>query len=367
MHVNRFSKGGLLMDCGEGSYGQLRRRFGQEQADALIRDLSCIWISHIHADHHVGLPAILAARTRMLGQDSPPLLVLGPRPLRRALQAYALLEPMRFQWVDVASTAAGAAVPEAVRAAVEGIQAALGLDRFESVPVMHCAHSYGLVLESASEGWKMVFSGDTQPCEQLVEAAKGATLLIHEVKHWWPCIPALPGFAAMSAGRCPLFTLTSRRDLIISIILQATFDDSMAAEAQAKKHSTTGGAVSIGARAGAYRTLLTHFSQRYPKIPVVDESFQARPASSLHSSPGNLALRAVCCTIRALVIRLPLPPPLAGALQGHYYQDSVGIAFDLMSVNLADLPRLPDVVPALKLLLEEQQDDDVEPLPPMLT
>ena len=214
MHVNRFSKGGLLMDCGEGSYGQLRRRFGQEQADALIRDLSCIWISHIHADHHVGLPAILAARTRMLGQDSPPLLVLGPRPLRRALQAYALLEPMRFQWVDVASTAAGAAVPEAVRAAVEGIQAALGLDRFESVPVMHCAHSYGLVLESASEGWKMVFSGDTQPCEQLVEAAKGATLLIHEVKHWWPCIPALPGFAAMSAGRCPLFTLTSRRDLL---------------------------------------------------------------------------------------------------------------------------------------------------------
>lgn len=58
--------------------------------------------------------------------------------------------------------------------------------------------------------------------------------------------------------------------------MQATFDDSMEGEARAKKHSTTGDAVSAGARAGAYRTLLTHFSQRYPKIPVVDESFQAR-------------------------------------------------------------------------------------------
>lgn len=32
-------------------------------------------------------------------------------------------------------------------------------------------------------------------------------------------------------------------------------------------------AVRTGKQAGAYRTILTHFSQRYPKIPVVDSSF----------------------------------------------------------------------------------------------
>ena len=56
--------------------------------------------------------------------------------------------------------------------------------------------------------------------------------------------------------------------------LQATFEDSLQEEAEAKRHCTTSEAVQSGAAAGAYRTLLTHFSQRYPKIPVVDQNFQ---------------------------------------------------------------------------------------------
>lgn len=157
--------------------------------------LRCIWISHIHADHHVGLPAVLAARTRLLGPDCEPLLVLGPRPLRRALQGYAQLEPMRFRFVEASATAGppppGAPTqpeptPEA-RAAIDAVVASLGLSRFESVLVAHCAHAYGLVLERAPAdggrgGWKVVFSGDTRPCPQLVEAARDATLLIHEVR-----------------------------------------------------------------------------------------------------------------------------------------------------------------------------------------
>jgi len=30
--------------------------------------------------------------------------VIGPRPLRRALQAYAALEPMRFRYIDTVHT-----------------------------------------------------------------------------------------------------------------------------------------------------------------------------------------------------------------------------------------------------------------------
>ena len=138
----------------------------------------------------MGLPSVLAARTRLLGPDCEPLLVLGPRPLRRALQGYAQLEPMRFRFVEASATAGppppGAPPPPPptpdARAAIDAVVAQLGLSRFESVLVAHCAHAYGLVLERGGDTpWKLVFSGDTRPCPQLVEAARGATLLIHEV------------------------------------------------------------------------------------------------------------------------------------------------------------------------------------------
>lgn len=95
---------------------------------------------------------------------------------------------------------------------------------------------------------------------------------------------------------------------MILVLLQATFEDSMKDEAIARNHSTTKEAIAVGTSAGAYRIILTHFSQRYPKIPVFDED-------DMHKT----------C-----------------------------IAFDLMSVNLADLPVLPKVLPHLKLLFKDE-------------
>lgn len=92
-----------------------------------------------------------------------------------------------------------------------------------------------------------------------------------------------------------------------TVHVQATFDDSMPEEAYAKKHSLTKEAIETGVSAGVFRTILTHFSQRYPKIPVFDDSYTSRTC----------------------------------------------IAFDMMSVNLADLPLLPSLLPALKLLFKD--------------
>lgn len=39
------------------------------------------------------------------------------------------------------------------------------------------------------------------------------------------------------------------------------------AQARQKRHSTSEEAVAAGCSSGAYRTILTHFSQRYPKLP----------------------------------------------------------------------------------------------------
>ncbi|KAK4428125.1 tRNAse Z TRZ4, mitochondrial [Sesamum alatum] len=335
--INLFAKGSVLLDCGEGTLGQLKRRFGVQGADEAVRGLKCIWISHIHADHHTGLARILALRRDLLkGVPHEPIIIVGPRQLKRFLDAYQRLEDLDMQFldcwhtteaslealeskednamqesptrlqgtkngntvglvggnVDSALFARGSRMqsfwkrpgsPTQIAAAIailkslKKVLAEAGLEALISFPVVHCPQAFGVVLQAANRinrvgktipGWKIVYSGDTRPCPELVEASRGATVLIHE----------------------------------------ATFEDSMVDEAIARNHSTTKEAVEVGDSAGAYRIILTHFSQRYPKIPVFDETH----------------MHKTC------------------------------IAFDMMSVNLADIHVLPKALPYLKLLFRDE-------------
>ncbi|KAL3162088.1 hypothetical protein ABBQ38_009153 [Trebouxia sp. C0009 RCD-2024] len=276
IYINCFQRGGMLLDCGEGTLGQLTRRFGAAKVKQIVCGLACIWVSHIHADHHAGLPRLLAARANWLGTGCPPLPVFGPWPLERILLNMAALEPMPHLFFNQTSLVAQPKEQPSpgFLAALNKVKSQLGLKTLQSVLVVHCAHAYAAVLEGEA-GWKLVFSGDTRPCDQLVAAAQDATLLIHE----------------------------------------ATFEDELIEDAKAKRHSLTCEAVEIGSKSKAYRTILTHFSQRYPKIPKIESSF----------------LATTC------------------------------IAFDLMSINLQDLPRLPSHVPAVALLCKDVDDgpDDI--------
>lgn len=80
--------GSVLLDAGEGTWGQIARRFGtqvleedggptESPANSILRDIRCIFISHLHADHHVGLSKILALRHRVgfFSSLSDPLLM----------------------------------------------------------------------------------------------------------------------------------------------------------------------------------------------------------------------------------------------------------------------------------------------------
>ena len=62
-----------MLDAGEGVLGQLMRRFGRGGALQQVAALAAVWISHKHADHLLGLPALLAARPR----QAPPLIIIG--------------------------------------------------------------------------------------------------------------------------------------------------------------------------------------------------------------------------------------------------------------------------------------------------
>ena len=55
------------------------------------------------------------------------------------------------------------------------------------------------------------------------------------------------------------------------LLHEATFDDELRGDAEAKKHSTTSEAIGVGMAMGARRIVLTHFSQRYQKLPVLED------------------------------------------------------------------------------------------------
>jgi ribonuclease Z len=54
--------GNVLLDAGEGTYYQLARHFGEEGVGDVLRDLRCLFVSHAHADHHMGVGMLLRKR-----------------------------------------------------------------------------------------------------------------------------------------------------------------------------------------------------------------------------------------------------------------------------------------------------------------
>uniref|UniRef100_A0A5G2R074 Zinc phosphodiesterase ELAC protein 2 n=1 Tax=Sus scrofa TaxID=9823 RepID=A0A5G2R074_PIG len=223
--VNVSSDTTLLLDCGEGTFGQLCRHYGDD-VDRVLGALAAVFVSHLHADHH----------TASLGRPLRPLLVVAPTQLRTWLQQYHNHCQQVLQHVSVIPAKCLQQGAEVSNPDIERLISLLletcGLKEFQTCLVRHCKHAFGCALVHPS-GWKLVYSGDTMPCEALVQMGKDATLLIHE----------------------------------------ATLEDGLEEEAVEKTHSTTSQAIGVGMRMHAEFVLLNHFSQRYAKIPLFSPDF----------------------------------------------------------------------------------------------
>lgn len=51
--------GSIMLDAGEGTYGQMMRRFGEDRVDEEISKIRCLFVSHLHADHHLGVVQLI--------------------------------------------------------------------------------------------------------------------------------------------------------------------------------------------------------------------------------------------------------------------------------------------------------------------
>jgi ribonuclease Z len=236
----------LLFDCGEGTQRQLMRSVG-------LADLDCLFVTHFHADHWLGLPGML--KSFGLRERERPFAVYGPTGLRQMMEETRFIygrlpyelrvaelaagETVRFEDFEVAAIAVshrnnnayGYAIVEDSRPGhldpelAERLGVTPGPDfgklaRGEIVAGVTPEQ----VMGPTREGRKIVISGDTSPCELLTIAAHQADVLVHE----------------------------------------STFAEEDRERARQTGHSTALQAAQIALDAQARLLALTHISTRYP-------------------------------------------------------------------------------------------------------
>ena len=250
----------VLFDCGEGTQQQLLRSVG-------LPDLDAIFITHYHLDHWLGLVGML--KTFDLRGREHSLAVYGP-PGLRAL--FATLRPVfgrtgyplelveleaheevRFGSYAITAfpvkhrvEAFGYALVEDERpgrfdpAAARALGVADGpdfgrLQRGEAVGGVRPEQ----VMGEARRGRRLVYSGDTAPCQTVEVYAHGADVLVHE----------------------------------------ATFCEDERARARDTAHSTARQAAELARDAGVRLLALTHLSTRYFPREIRDEARAAFPGA----------------------------------------------------------------------------------------
>lgn len=240
----------ILFDCGEGTQQQMMR------AKTGMMSLSSIFVSHFHADHFLGIPGLIQTMS-FLGRKEP-LTIYGPEGTReftelfKALGYFNLKYEIRGVKLNPGDIVEGESyvvralktehsIPSLGYALVENPRPGrfnrekaieLGippgplfakLQRGNSVEVEGRLVRPEEVMGIPRPGRTIVYTGDTRPCEAVLEASRDADLLIHD----------------------------------------GSFADEMADWAEESMHSTAGEVAALAKEARVRKLVLTHISSRY--------------------------------------------------------------------------------------------------------
>ena len=83
----------VMMDCAEGSYGQMFDHFGsKDKVDKILLKTRVIFITHIHGDHQLGVLKVMFERDK-LQQDLPQdkrtkLYIVTPTPMMKWMEEF---------------------------------------------------------------------------------------------------------------------------------------------------------------------------------------------------------------------------------------------------------------------------------------
>lgn len=257
----------IVLDAGENSFGSLRRLYHSEEVEMLLDEMKLIYLSHLHADHHLGIIDFIREwnyrQVSKYGNSRyEKLFIVTPGQYEKFMNELNRVDPFIDQnfikHVSCDEFMVGYITPSSKQLEIETIP----LDQFGSIPnieveyekddklsaqvynaigmrdistcsAYHCEFSYSCSLSfklhlesddiSDENVFKVSYSGDTRPKATFAYIGKNSDLLIHE----------------------------------------STLEDEKLKDAVNKRHSTTSEALQVGILMKAKKIILTHFSQRY--------------------------------------------------------------------------------------------------------
>lgn len=172
----------VLIDCG---WGVARKLI---TAGYPLANINHAFFTHMHSDHITDLPDLLMMRWT-LGGATQPLTIYGPEGTCKMAESFhAGLEPdigYRFAHHGEKLSRDGITIDVHEVPATEEPRnvADVGGIRVESFEVDHRPVVPALGFRVQAHGKTVVFSGDTRRCQALVDASRGADVLISEAVH----------------------------------------------------------------------------------------------------------------------------------------------------------------------------------------
>jgi len=245
----------LLIDCGEGTQGQLQR-YGIKW-----RNLHHIFISHMHGDHYFGLPGIINSMS-LLGRSAP-LHLFAP----------AALQPIIEAILNVADTTLS--YPLLFHPLPEGAAVLVDEPLFTVTcfPVMHRIHCHGFLIEKKSRGRKILPDKCADYCipheafESLKEGADyhrpDGTLIKNEWVTDESPKPKRYAYCADTIYTESILEWISGVDLLYH---ESTYLEEDREKAALRYHTTALQAAQIAQLARVGQLLLGHFSSKYKDL-----------------------------------------------------------------------------------------------------
>ena len=219
-----------------------------------LKNLAHVWITHLHNDHVAD--AFTLPWLAWSGALTTPVMVHGPRGMKQMARDW-----LRFARVDIETRMADEGRPDLRKMiSVAEVQPGVLLDagglKVTAARVEHPPLFDSFAYRFDWAGKSVVWSGDTRPCQALIDLARGADFLVQEVMY----LPAMERLIA-SESNAP----TLRAHLLAS-------------------HTLAEQAGEIAAAAGVKTLVLSHFVPG-GDASVTDDMWQAAAAKAF---PGKI-------------------------------------------------------------------------------
>lgn len=253
-----------LLDGGENTLGTILRNFShaeQAQLTQIFQELSLIHLSHLHADHHLGLVSVINKWFEVNTDDKKLYLIL-PWQYDRFIKEWYNLESnfndkvdvkrlvylsceeflqdrrpeyqavemdefeTRYDCLDLSRVIPKEKLQPRNEELINQMFEELQISEIKTVRALHCAWAYSISIKfnvTDDSTFKVSYSGDTRPNPKFVDIGYGSDLLLHE----------------------------------------SSLDNELIEEAIAKKHSTMIEAINVSKFMNCPKVILTHFSTRY--------------------------------------------------------------------------------------------------------